>query len=260
MDFTTAYISGKGTEKSVNQDSLLIKEAVLNDEKILFAAVCDGMGGLSDGELASSSVINMLSDWFEDELPEYVCSSDSILRIRKSFDIMLHRINDRINDYSAKNYKQLGTTMTAVLMMTSVRKMLICHVGDSRVYKITDRELCILTHDHSVVARDVRDGKITPEQARSDPRQNMLTKCIGSGLSCISYDYMVYDLEKNITYMLCTDGLRKKLKDDEILHELSPCVLNGSCSAQSALEKLLELVIKRGETDDISALTICLSD
>lgn len=260
MKYISSYITDRGLIKKVNQDSLLIKEAVFRDNHILFAAVCDGMGGLSDGEIASGSVIHELSAWFENELPQYISNSDSILKIRKSVDLLLHNINNRINTYGTKNNKQLGTTLTAVLMMSIPGKMLICHVGDSRVYRITDDDTTILTHDHSVVENDVRNGKITIEQAKTDSRQNKLTKCIGSGLTGTAYDYIVRDIERDAVFMICSDGFRRKIDIDEISQNLSPSVITDDMIIHEKLGELLDKNLSRGETDNISALAVKVSD
>ena len=143
----------------------------------MLAVICDGMGGLSQGEVASASVINAFSDWFEQELPAQLAKWD-MEDIQYRWDRMIKEQNQRIAEYGRSIDIQLGTTLTALLLIDS-QFLLIGHVGDSRVYRIS-KQLEVMTEDQTVVGREIKRGMLTPEQAEKDPRRNVLLQCIGA--------------------------------------------------------------------------------
>ncbi|MDO5559694.1 MAG: serine/threonine-protein phosphatase [Oscillospiraceae bacterium] len=256
MTYITAYSTDEGIAKQINQDALCIKTASFRSEQIIMAAVCDGMGGLSDGETASAYIIDCLSRWFETSFADLMKSGAKLLDIRQNLDKYLHSNNDKLNDYAQTNNKILGTTMTAVFIIPTLGKMLAAHVGDSRLYRITDSGISLLTADHSVVGDEIRKGNLTEEMAGSDSRQNQLTKCMGAGLANVSYDYLISEYETQCCYMLCSDGFRKKITSDELFTSLRPDKITSDSDATQILESLTQLNMSRNETDNITALLI----
>ena len=258
MKYICSYVTTEGAVRKVNQDSLFVMSAEYKGEEIMFAAVCDGVGGLSAGETASAYVCKRMTEWFSASLKEMIKKSSSVLEIRESLDDRLHELNDNINSYADRNAVDMATTFTALLIIPQLKKMLVAHVGDTRLYRITDKELAVLTSDHSVVGQEVRKGIITEKMAEKDPRQNQLTNCIGAGLDDTSYDYSISDYREGECYMLCSDGFRKKLDNEEIRKVLSPSVNNDEKTMSANLEKLKDKVIRCGEKDNITALMIKL--
>ncbi len=256
MSFISAYYTDIGPCRDMNQDALCIKAVEYNGEEFIMCAVCDGMGGLSDGEAASSYTVISLSDWFDSDCKKMIKEKKSILEIRRELDIHIHSINNNLNNYSAQTGKILGTTMTAMFFFPHINKTLTAHVGDTRAYKIKDTEISVITDDHSVVGEEVREGIITEEMANSDDRQNQLTKCLGADFDNISYDYIINEFEHNCCYMLCSDGFRKKIRKNEIIKNIAPSNIHNKEDAQNILKNLTETVIKRGENDNITSLII----
>lgn len=222
------------------------------------AVVCDGMGGLSDGEKASSYVTCKMADWFSGNFASMIQQKKSILDIRKNLDEYIHMINDRMNRFSQKNGLSLGTTLTAIIFLENENKVLTAHVGDTRAYKITDDDIVILTHDHSIVGEEVLEGILTEESANNDDRQNQLTKCIGAEFDDISYDYTIQETEK-CCYMLCSDGFRKKITMAEMHEQLKPSKINSQDEADRILRQFTDLNIERQETDNITSLILKIS-
>lgn len=255
MDFISGYCTDAGAIKRINQDSLCIKAAIFSEKIYIMAAICDGMGGLSNGETASAYVINGISQWFEESLPELLKKNSKISEIRKNLDTTVHVLNDNINSYSSITGIELGTTLSAILFLSDYKKLLTIHIGDSRIYKITEEECIQLTHDHSVVYEDFINNIITEEEAKNDSRQNQLTKCIGAGLNNVSFDYSISDYSESV-YMICSDGFRKKLSTEEIKTNLSPSEITDDLTAEKILRKLTDINIERNEIDNISALLI----
>lgn len=258
MKYVFSYVTTEGAVRKINQDSLFIVTARYKDDEIFFAAVCDGVGGLSGGEKASGYVCKRINAWFTEDLSELMSSGASILKIRQSLDERLHQLNDNINAYAEKKSSDMATTFTSVLVIPQLDHILIAHVGDSRLYMITDEEIKLMTSDHSVVAQEVRNGIITEEMAENDPRQNQLTNCIGAGLEDTSYDYSICDFASDECYMLCSDGFRKKVSAEELQMTLMPSLNSDGKAIAASLEKLKNKVIECGEKDNITALMVKL--
>ncbi len=253
--YNFSYVTTEGIVKTVNQDALMIKIAKYKNHEILFSAVCDGMGGLYGGEKASSFVISGISEWFEREYPAIIRSGGSVLEIRQSLDECLHRLNDDIID-NTETGKAMGTTLTSLLIDPVLNITLTAHVGDTRLYKIFADRLEVVTMDHSVVAEEVRRGIISEEQARRDKRQNQITNCIGVASKNRIYDFIIQQPETDCVYMICSDGFRKMITEDEISIYLSPDINIDNSSLKSNLEHLLGLNIQRRESDNITALAL----
>ena len=158
--YITSFCTDVGIKKKVNQDSLCIKKALLKDKTVLMALVCDGMGGLSKGELASATVIRGFSDWFVKDL---VSTQGDFDKIRKQWENLIISLNTKLWNYGKKNAAELGTTLTAILFVEG-KEYLIAQVGDSRAYEI-GQTINQITEDQSFVAREVKRGNMTKEQA-----------------------------------------------------------------------------------------------
>ena len=257
--FEYSYATTEGAVRKVNQDALMIKTARYKGREILFAAVCDGIGGLADGEKASSCVIGSVSDWFENVYPSLLRSGSGALDIRSSLDKRLHSINNDINKERV-NGKVMGTTFTSLLIDTYLDTAMIAHVGDTRLYKIYDHTAEVVTMDHSVVGEEIRRGIITEESARFDKRQNQITNCIGAGARDRMYDYMLHKPETECVYLICSDGFRRQITKEEICGIMSPSRADDSEKMKAGLEYLMRLDIERSEEDNITALAVRYSD
>ena len=162
MKILSAYYSDIGISKKVNQDSLLIKEADTPLGKVLFAVLCDGMGGLKKGEVASASAIEGCARWFCDTFPHllnHFSVQSTVVSMKELFEV----INERIHHYGSQNDIELGTTLTAFLLV-GTEDFIIGHIGDSRVYRIKHR-VSQLTEDHTFVEREVKNGRLTRQEA-----------------------------------------------------------------------------------------------
>lgn len=179
MNFYTASHTDVGIKKDKNQDSYCILQAETPKGTVLLAMVCDGMGGLDKGEVASASIITAFKAWFCEKLP-YTLSSDTYYDdVKYEWDRIIKTQNQEIAAYGRAHCIQLGSTVTAMIVFED-GKYLIGHVGDSRAYKISNSEISILTKDQTIVANEVRLGKLTPEEAARDPRRNVLLQCVGA--------------------------------------------------------------------------------
>ena len=104
MDYKIALQTDIGPVKASNQDSMCVKEAFTDQGNVLFAAVCDGMGGLEKGELASKTLVEALDAWFEGELPFLLAEPEPTEAVRESLDALLKQQNRRIGDFGRANW------------------------------------------------------------------------------------------------------------------------------------------------------------
>lgn len=252
MGFLTCAYSDIGTTKQTNQDAYSLQKAKTKYGEVLFAIVCDGMGGLQKGELASAHLIRAFRNWFVQDFPA-VLQTQSFEEIKYQWNYIIQNENRNIADYGNAHQLKLGTTVTASLYIG--QKVYIIHVGDSRLYEIYDNNLYIHTEDQTVVARDVRAGRLTPEQALTDPRRSVLLQCVGAS-AVVEPQYIEIGLHQNATYFLCSDGFYHQLSNQELFQSLNPAVLTDEMAIQQHARSLVECDKQRGETDNITVLLI----
>lgn len=254
MNYEFSLHSDVGIKKDTNQDSLCLKQAQTDKGNILLAIVCDGMGGLEKGEVASATLIKTFSEWFENELPYLLAKDNSFDEIRYRWDRIIKEQNQIIGEYGRENHIALGTTISALLILED-GKYLIGHVGDSRIYRITNETSEVITLDQTVVANEVRHGRLTPEQAERDPRRNVLLQCIGAS-KIVEPDFITGQVNSNECYMLCSDGFRHVVTADEIKAAFAPSNNMNEMQMNKNIVKLIELNKAREETDNISVILI----
>lgn len=252
MNFIVSARTDIGLTKNTNQDSLSIRVANTPQGRIAFAVLCDGMGGLDKGEVASASVIRAFDRWFCNDLPALCYSPLDDSTIRSQWNNIITEQNNTIKAYGARQGVKLGTTVVAMLITQN--RYYILNVGDSRAYEIGDY-VKQLTNDQTFVAREVALGNMTEEQAMVDERRSVLLQCVGA--SDEVYPDMFYgDTNSNAAYMLCSDGFRHEITVDEIFEKLNPNVLLDEQSMNANSDALIELNKARAERDNISVALI----
>lgn len=251
MRFIATADSDIGIAKTTNQDSALLKHASTDIGEVLMAIICDGMGGLSKGELASATVIRAFEKWFYEELPVELENVDLNV-IGSKWALKLKELNGEILEYSqSNNGAGMGTTFTGVLFVD--KQYVVVHVGDTRLYKI-DSKLRQLTEDQTFVQREVKRGTLTLEQAKTDKRRNMLLQCVGAS-KVVEPVVMIGKTEVG-AYMLCSDGFRHRITTEEIYESLNPANLTNKETMHNHVRYLIEQDKARGEKDNISAVLI----
>ena len=248
MHFRIIAETDIGKTKSTNQDSIIYKHGEYGGNEILMAIICDGMGGLSKGELASAVVVKAFSKWFDEELP-FELENPDLNVIGGKWALMLKDLNIKLIEYAGQNGLNMGTTFTGALFIGD--RYMITHVGDSRFYKLT-RNLMQITKDHTFVARELDKGTITPEQAKTDKRRNLLLQCIGASEN-LEPDVLTGKLERG-TYFICSDGFRHEISESEFIDLLSPQKLIDIKSMHSNSRYLIDIAKQRGEKDNISVI------
>ena len=253
MKFIAIADTDIGISKDTNQDSVMFKHAEYSGGEILMAVLCDGMGGLSKGEVASATVLQAFSEWFDTELP-FELENPDMQVIAGKWELLLKDLNIKILEYGQRMNISLGTTFTGILMIGD--EYVIVHVGDCRAYYL-DSSIQQLTTDQTFVAREISRGTMTLEQAKKDKRRNMLMQCIGASDKVAPE--IITGRTKSGAYMLCSDGFRHEINENEIYESLNPVNLINKEAMHSNVRYLMEQVKNRQEKDNISVILIKVS-
>lgn len=252
MEFVVSASTDIGLRKETNQDSVTVKIAQTNIGKVCIAVLCDGMGGLSKGELASAELVTAFSDWFTSRLPLLIQEGleDGILRAE--WTELISNMNLKIQSYGCRCGIQLGTTVTA-LLLTQTRYYIV-NVGDTRAYELTN-EIVRITEDQTYVQNEVRKGNMTPEEARVHPQRNVLLQCVGAS-DTVFPDMFFGEARPGSVFVLCCDGFRHEITEDEIFSALNPAELPDAAAMKRNCEYLIELNKSRQENDNITVAVV----
>jgi serine/threonine protein phosphatase PrpC len=252
LEFISTYHTDVGIKKSCNQDSLFLAEAQTAKGQVLLAVVCDGMGGLAQGEVVSATLIKAFQRWFREELPLLIAKGYTPDGVKLSWEALIRNCNERVAHYSAANHVSLGTTVVALLLIEG--QYFITTVGDSRVYEFTNA-LYQLTVDQTVVQREVELGLLTPEQAEQDSRRNVLLQCVGA-CAVVQPAFTSGAVTQQVLFMLCSDGFRHKITPAELWETLNPQVIGSEQQLHNNLVYLIDTNKYRREEDNISAIAV----
>ena len=199
------------------------------------------MGGHAAGEVASKLAISQLSESLRK------ASVPSEARLKAGFEAA----NECVYSEAARDDKRegMGTTLTAVWISGNI--CYLGHVGDSRAYRLRDSKLEQLSIDHSYVEELVQNGIITREQARTHPKRNLITRCIGV-FKEIDPQILKLDWRDNDVWILCSDGLSGYVEEKEI-----EAILNHrEFLLPDKMNTLKNLALERGGADNITLVAI----
>ena len=252
MNFIVSATTDIGLTKQTNQDSYAVRVCNAAQGKMVFAVLCDGMGGLAKGEVASASLVNAFLKWADERLPIISQETISDAVIRSEWVDIAVTFNEKIKAYGKSYGINLGTTLTAILLTQS--RYYVINVGDTRAYEITNA-VKVITKDQTVVAREVELGNLTEEEAARDPRRSVLLQCVGAS-DDVYPDLFFGDVANNAVYMLCSDGFRHEVSEMEIYQGLNPNVMLDANSMEQNMLQLIALDKQRQERDNISVIAI----
>lgn len=252
MNFIITANTDIGLTKSTNQDSVSVKVINTPQGRMAFAILCDGMGGLSDGEIASAAVIRAFDEWVYNTLPGLSRGPIEDYVIRQQWDRIVIDQNNRIKAYGSGRGIRLGTTVVAMLLTQS--RYYLMNVGDSRAYELTDT-IRQMTNDQTFVQREVDLGNMTPEEAAVDERRSVLLQCVGASED-VYPDFFFGDTQDNAVYMLCCDGFRHEITPAEMYQYLQPQQLLSEDSMNANSLALIELNKQRAERDNITVALV----
>lgn len=233
-----------GLLRHENQDTFAVAHGAAEEQ--LIAVVCDGMGGASAGQLASSIAVRA----FVDEMEQNLTAEMNLEQIREVTSFCVSRANAAVHTRASGDEALRGMGTTLVCAVTCGDRAVICNVGDSRAYKIGSERIERITRDHSVVEKLIESGNITAEEARTHPNRNLITRALGLDINT-SCDVYSVTLARGEYLLLCSDGLVVTVSDEE-MH----AVIRAAKDASESLERLLALSRAHGAPDNVTAVLL----
>jgi len=236
MRLVFAAATDVGRMRKNNEDSYLSSKPV--------AAVADGMGGHSAGEVASAIAIEELAA-LGDRGPweNETAATDDLKQA-------ILRANRRIREMAASDHKLNGMGTTLVALLEDGDMVHVANVGDSRGYLLRQGELSQVTVDHSLVQELVDDGRLSPEDAERHPQRSVITRALGIDPE-VEFDLFTYKLQVGDRLLLCSDGLSDVVGTTQIRN-----VLLRVRSPQKAARQLVTVANEQGGPDNITVIVV----
>lgn len=255
MRVKTASFSEVGLVRKVNQDAILVKIGEDNTGDFAMLALADGMGGYSDGEVASSLAINELEKWWNESLPNFIMTAKDLTHdVKDELCEVYSKINKAILDYGETIQNRVGTTLSMMLIYN--RRYIALHVGDSRIYELKLRvlrnQLNQITKDDSYIQTQIDAGKLTRKDAENHIKGNILTNCLGRKAFTKPQVYFG-DIRKEVGFVLCSDGTYNHLTEKM----LTTCLMNIDSDFNDSnihLDKIREKIENQGAPDNLSLI------
>ncbi|MBE6986877.1 MAG: Stp1/IreP family PP2C-type Ser/Thr phosphatase [Ruminococcaceae bacterium] len=236
-------LTDPGCVRSQNQDAFQIEQL---DRNSILCVLCDGMGGARSGNVAST----LATEVFVEEVRRVWSSGMDAEKLDQMLQGAVKLANFTVFDQAQQfeEFNGMGTTLVAVLIHG--RGATVVNVGDSRAYRVNRDGIRRLTIDHSLVQMMVERGELTPEQARTYPGKNYITRAIGTE-PVVQCDIFHLDVERGDCLLLCSDGLSNIMDDQEILFE----VVHG-VNKQYCCQRLLDIAKNRGAPDNVTSILV----
>ena len=230
-----------GAVRRDNQDSYAIR---VLDDSFAVAVVCDGMGGAQAGNVASAIAVETFCAAIDTAAKGGI--PKDIQTRREILADACKQANSKVFERSVSSleYEGMGTTLVAAMICPN--EVHIVNVGDSRCYLINEQLIHQVTLDHSLVQVLVERGEITPEQARTHPKKNLITRALGVDSHVLSDPYRI-PREEGSWLLLCSDGLSNVISDDVLHDEITKAENPEECA-----RRLLALTMENGAPDNVT--------
>jgi len=250
MNIAFKALSDVGKKRKGNEDSLF-----LNPEQKLFV-VADGMGGHAAGEIASKTAVDAINEFVcltggDEEITWPFGLDENISYDGNRLKTAIRHANRKVLEATKEKteYEGMATTVAAVLVDGEVAN--IGHVGDSRIYLLSDDEFTQLTSDHSWVNEQIQSGVISQDQARNHPLRNVVTRALG-GRADLAVDMQTRKMREGDLLLLCSDGLTSMVSDEEITLILR----EAQGDVEKAAEALVGAANEHGGEDNITVVVL----
>ncbi len=247
MRMVSAGRTDVGVKRAHNEDNFL----TLPEENVY--AVADGMGGHSSGEIASQIAIEGISNFFkatrQDEDITWPYKMDKNRPYDENRFVMSVKLaNLRIFEASQREarYRGMGTTVAGMNFLDG--DILVAHVGDSRVYRIRNKQITQITEDHSLLNDYIKAKKLTPEEIENFPHKNVIVRALGMK-ETVLVDLSRHTLQEGDVYLACSDGLSGMVTDEQMLD-----IVVKSTDLEQAAKMLIETANKAGGVDNITVI------
>ena len=254
MKITCQAVTDVGKKRKGNEDSLFV-----NAEQKLFV-VADGMGGHAAGEIASKVAVDAINEFVvltsgDEEITWPFGLDENISYDGNRLKTAIRYANRKVLEATKEKseYEGMATTVAAVLVDGDAANL--GHVGDSRVYLMRDGEITQLTSDHSWVNEQIQSGVISPDQARTHPLRNVVTRALG-GKPDLQVDMQQHKAKAGDILILCSDGLTTMIPDEDIAR----VVRESGGDVEKAAQALVASANAKGGEDNITVLLIRFDD
>lgn len=240
LKLEVAALTDVGCKRSNNEDSFGY------DVSTQIFAVCDGMGGMAAGEVASTTAVAELIRNFNQQPSEMQAEQrlyQSILYANTQVCVLARESDD---------LRGMGTTMVSACV--DGRKIVIGNVGDSRAYFLRKGRCAQVTLDHSYIAEQVRNGMMSPDDAGTSPLQSLITRAIGTAES-VEPDLFTAEIEPRDIVLLTTDGLTRYADADSIAN-----LVLAAPDLQQACQSLIDMAKQYGAVDNVTCLLLRFSE
>jgi PPM family protein phosphatase len=245
--------SDTGLKRLHNEDRFVA------DPPLGLYVVCDGMGGGNAGEIASALAVEAIHAHLTEaaqhaDLPLIGPWDATVSASANRLASAIRAANDIIHreSWSRPEYAGMGTTVVAALLHEEV--LTIAHVGDSRLYLVQNETIQSLTTDHSWVAEQILKGIMTEEEAERSPRRNIVTRALGVE-SSVDVELTEVPVKSGDMLLLCSDGLTRGVRLNDILH-----ILSGSEDLSTMSDRLIALANEAGGDDNTTVVVVALRD
>ncbi|MEZ5749056.1 MAG: protein phosphatase 2C domain-containing protein [Caenibius sp.] len=203
--------------------------------------VADGMGGHSNGQLASRLIVEAVSELAPDGTLRDAC--DAIADA-------IHRVNGEIFERSRDEGAQMGSTVVSLVVRG--REFSILWAGDSRAYLYRDGQLILLTRDHTQVEEMIERGLLMPEDAQDHPMRHVLSRAVGVEPT-LEIDAICDEIEPDDIFLLCSDGLHGVVSETEIAALIAQW-------GHKASDVLISACLDRGAPDNVTVALVAATE
>ncbi len=231
------------------------EDSIAQDASCGLVVLADGMGGYNAGEVASGIAVEVMMAEITRSLKNISPTSRDeetgeelpVALLARS----MHKANASIYEaaQSHSQYTGMGTTIVSALFYDN--RMVVGHVGDSRLYRLRGENLKLVTRDHSLLQEQIDCGMISVENARHSQNKNLVTRAVGIDADVLP-EIHVHDVEVGDMYLLCSDGLNDMVEDDDIQSILY--AMQGNLAL--AAEQLIQTANDNGGRDNISVILV----
>jgi serine/threonine protein phosphatase PrpC len=236
-----------GRRRQLNEDALYC------DDALGLWVVADGMGGHAAGEVASQEAVETVYGMVKRGIGNLHELADPLVEedVRAASRLMESSI--QAATYMVFSMAEMdrgktgmGTTLSALLILGEYA--VTAQVGDSRIYRVNGEAVEQLTEDHTLIAWQLKQGLITPQEAKKSPHRNVITRAVGNR-DYVQVDTGLVKLQPGDRFLLCSDGLHGYLREADI----APIIALGG---EDAVIKFISLANERGGKDNITAILV----
>ena len=249
MKIRSVGVTDVGRKRSGNEDAFFV------DDAMGFFVVADGVGGRNKGEIASCEAIEQLRMWVygaRSDLDRLVATGerdrDAHWEIRRLLENGVQSACYMVYGMAELDPDKRGMSTTVSALLIRGGFAFAAHVGDSRVYRIRQRRVLLLTEDHTLINYKVKHGLLTQAEADRATGKNVITRAVGHK-DYVEVDTADVDVAPGDRFVMCTDGLHGYLRNDDELLELC-----ADDPIEIGARAAISLANQRGGRDNITVV------